>query len=181
MSDPYLGEIRPFAGNYAPEGWQLCDGSLLSVSTYQALYSLIGTTYGGNGVTTFGIPDLRGRLPVGQGQGTNLTPRTVGQEGGTSTVQLTQAQMPVHTHNFQAASAVGTTNVLSSGGVLAQTPTGVNRYVPPSAVTSSTFIHEMASGAITSALGGSGAHANVMPYLAIQFIIALVGVYPTRP
>jgi microcystin-dependent protein len=180
MAEAYLGEIRPFAGNYAPEGWQLCDGSLLSVNTYQELYSLIGTTYGGNGTTTFGVPDLRGRLPVGEGQGTGLTNRTVGQEGGTSTVQLTDSQMPLHTHNFQATSAVGTTNVLAGGGVLAETPAGVNRYVPPSAVTSSSFIHQMASNAITPYIGRSGAHANVMPYLAIQFIICLNGVYPTR-
>jgi microcystin-dependent protein len=179
MSEPYLGEIRPFAGNYAPEGWHLCDGSLLSINTFQALYSLIGTTYGGNARTTFGIPDFRGRLPVGQGQGAGLTNRVVGQTGGTSTVQITSAYMPLHTHNFLAVGADATTSVIASGAALAQTPGEIVRYAAASA-TSGAAIHQMAAGAITPA-GGSASHANLMPYLAIQFIIALQGVYPTRP
>jgi microcystin-dependent protein len=180
MSEPYLGEIRPFAGNYAPEGWHMCDGSLLPINTYQALYSLIGTAYGGNGQTTFGIPDFRGRLPVGQGQGAGLTNRIIGQTGGTSTVQINDSQMPLHTHNVLAVGgADATTATISSGAALAKTPGQVVRYAVASA-TAEAAIHQMAAGAITPS-GGSASHVNLMPYLAIQFIIALQGLYPTRP
>ena len=177
--EPFLGEIRMFAGNFAPVGWNLCDGTLLSVNQYTALYSLIGTVWGGNGSTTFGVPDLRGRLPVGQGQGTGLTNRTLGQSGGTSTVTLTQAQMPAHNHTFTAVQTDGNTTSVTGAllATLTQPATGVvNRYIPGS--TSATLT--MATNMVSSA-GGNQAHANLMPYQVVNFIIALNGLYPTRP
>jgi microcystin-dependent protein len=183
MSDWYLGEVRLFAGNYAPEGWQVCDGSALQINTYQALYSLIGTTYGGNGTTTFNVPDLRGRLPVGQGQGTGLTARTIGQSLGASQIQIQPANMPSHSHLFNAVNSGGTSLVVSSGVSLAETKTlqggggTVAHYVPPAAAASTLT---MAAGAVTTATGGGLTHTNVMPYLALQYIIAVTGLYPQR-
>src|SRR5690348_1959766 len=117
--EPFVGEIRMFAGTFAPVGWNLCDGTLLSISEYSVLYSVIGPVWGGNGTTNFAVPDLRGRLPVGQGQGAGLTNRTLGPAGGgASTVQLAQAQMPAHSHTFYATSTGGTT-VSAGGNILA--------------------------------------------------------------
>jgi len=117
--DNYLGEVRIFAGNYAPEGWQFCNGQSLSVSEYQALYSLIGTTYGGDGVNTFALPDLRGRVPVGVGSGPGLTPRVLGQSGGSEEVALVESQIPAHGHNLtvntsEASTATPSQNMLPS-------------------------------------------------------------------
>lgn len=183
MSEPFLGEIRLFSGNYAPEGWALCNGASLPISGNEALYSLIGTTYGGDGRTTFKVPDLRGRLPVGQGQGTGLTMRTVAQSGGASTVQLTAEAMPTHSHLVMAGVS-SATSLQPSGASLANTNPlagsgSVARYVS-SGVSGSTVV-QMAAGAITTAYGGSGVHNNVMPYMALQYIMALQGLYPQRP
>jgi microcystin-dependent protein len=176
--DPYVGEIRLFGGNFAPEGWHLCDGSFLPINGNEVLFSLIATTYGGNGTTNFGLPDLRGRLPVGQGTGPNLTPRTIGQTGGQSTVQLTMSNMPVHTHAFNVVGSAATTLQATQDIGLAQPTSGAVRYVPPTA--SGATVVQMAAGSITSAAGGSQAHPNVMPCLAIQYMICLNGLYPTR-
>lgn len=119
MSDPFVGEIRMFAGDYAPEGWALCNGQLLSVSQYQTLFALLGTTYGGDGSSTFALPDMRGRLPVHFGQGTGLTPRTLGASGGSETVALSTAQMPSHGHTMQASADPASTTD-PSGNVLAK-------------------------------------------------------------
>jgi len=183
MSDWYLGEVRLFAGSFAPDGWHLCDGSTLPVNGNEALFSLIGTTYGGNGATTFGLPDLRGRLPVGQGQGPALTARTIGQTQGASHVQIQPIHMPPHSHLFNAVSSAATSPAVSSGVSLAETkalPGGgsVVHYVP---AVPGTNILQMAAGAITSAVGGAQDHINVMPYLALQYIIATTGLYPQRP
>ena len=108
--DPYIGEIRLFAGNYAPENWAICDGAQVAVNDYQALYALIGTTYGGNGTTSFALPDLRGRVPIGQGQAPNVTARTLGQIGGTEKVSLNVGQLPPHNHQILATSTAATTS-----------------------------------------------------------------------
>lgn len=180
--DPYVGEIRMFAGNYAPTGWHFCDGTLLQISTYQALYSLIGTVWGGNGVSTFGLPDLRGRLPVGQGTGTGLTARIVGQTGGSSAVTLVEANLPAHNHTLNASTVEGTTASLSNGAGLAQTktpPSGkLGRYSLPTPAPTKV---NLAATSISPASGGSSPHTNVMPYQAVNYIISLNGMYPTRP
>jgi microcystin-dependent protein len=170
MADSYLGEIRIFAGNFAPVGWHLCDGSLLSIAEYNALYALLGTTYGGDGVSTFGVPDLRGRLAVGQGNGTGLTPRVMGQSFGT---EIANAAWPVHTHTLMASSsaaAIGT----PGGNVLATTTTDVPLYD----VKSNPKAFD--ARAINSA-GGSQPHMNVMPSSCINFIISTSGYFPSRP
>lgn len=129
MSDPYLGEIRLVGFNYAPINWALCDGQLLPISQNSALFSLLGTLYGGNGVTTFGLPDLRGRVPMHQGQGPDLSPRTVGESGGAETVTLTTNQIPSHTHTLTGSAARQDTNLVSGaaptkgGYYTTQTPT----------------------------------------------------------
>jgi microcystin-dependent protein len=114
MSEAVLGEIRLFSGSYAPEGWLICNGQLLQIQQYQALYALIGTTYGGNAVNNFGLPDLRGRVPVCQGQGPNLSNRSIGQKGGASLVTLTEATIPPHGHDFIVSGTEGSTNAVSA-------------------------------------------------------------------
>lgn len=180
MVDAVVGEIRPFAGNYAPEGWLICNGEPVPVAKYQVLYSLIGTTYGGDGRTTFNLPDLRGRVPVGQGQGTGLTNRVVGQRSGRSTITPTLANFPAHSHVFSVSGKEGERNAPSSNAALAvpQTqPLGViYAYAPPGLGTA----QQMDEKVITTADGGSTQQANLMPYLCINFIIATFGLYPER-
>lgn len=175
----FVGEVRLFAGNYAPENWHLCDGSLLKVSDYNLLFSLLGATYGGDGQTTFGLPDLRGRVPVGQGSGPGLTPRKVGTFGGEETVIPTEASLPAHTHAFYASTALGTADTPGPALARAALPTGcVAYYAPPSGTTPTT--QNLAPGTIGVA-GGSVAHGNLMPTTCINFIIALTGMFPERP
>lgn len=185
--DPYVGEIRMFAGMYAPNNWHFCDGSLVSINSYQLLYALVGTTWGGNGQTTFGLPDMRGRIPVGMGQGTGLTARVLAQTGGTSTVQIATANLPAHTHTLSASNKEATLAAVAPGVGLAQpvAPASgkVVRYSPPSppppvpAPTQQDF----SQMSISVASGFGQAHPNVMPYLAIQYIICLNGLFPDRP
>ncbi|WP_207459230.1 tail fiber protein [Azospirillum sp. SYSU D00513] len=183
--DPYLGEIRMFAGNYAPADWHICDGSLLNIQQYQALYSLLGIAWGGDGVSTFALPDLRGRIPVGQGNGPNLTPRTLGQKDGTSTVQIQTVNMPAHTHTVNASNTQATLTNVAAGVGLAQpvqaTAAGnVVRYAPPTA--NPLTMQVMDTDMVTMAPGGSQPHDNLMPYLCINYIIcASAGLYPDRP
>ena len=174
MSEAYTGEIRLFGGSYAPQGWLACNGQLVNLNEYQVLYSLIGTTYGGDGQQTFGLPDLRGRLPVGQGQGQGLTNRTAGQFGGTPTVTLLTSNLPAHTHTLQASTVTATTATPGPGVVLAAVPDGT-MYTPPSTPVSS-------YGALSvSTSGDSSPHNNVMPTLAMSYIICANGIYPNRP
>lgn len=179
MSDPYYGEIRIFAGNYAPENWAICDGRLLQISEYSPLFALIGTTYGGDGVRTFAIPDLRGRLPIHMGQysAQNDTPvtYTIGSAAGTETVTVTTAQMPAHTHVANGQSANGT-QPGPAGGVWAA-PGGKFQYLDNlTGATMKTMDPDLIANA-----GGSQPHNNVMPYLAMNYIIALQGYWPDRP
>ncbi|WP_299493328.1 tail fiber protein [Acaryochloris sp. IP29b_bin.137] len=172
MTEPYIGEIRMFGGNFAPVNWAFCDGSLLAVNQYDALFSLLGTIYGGDGRTTFGLPDLRGRIPLHYGSGVGLTTRNLGSKGGAESVTLTTAQLPSHNHgNLQGttSTSVGTT---PSGRV-----PGTNTSLTPYATSGPDQV--LNSGSV-SLVGGSSSHSNLMPTLAINFIIALSGIYPSR-
>ncbi|WP_155297478.1 phage tail protein [Deinococcus kurensis] len=169
MSECFIGEIRPFAGNFAPFGWALCNGQILSIQQYSALYSLIGTTYGGNGTTTFALPDLQGRVPIHMGSalGTNFP---IGTMQGVENVQLTTGQIPPHTHAL-AVAATATTSA-PSGNLLA----------PPSV--GDLFLEDTPAAAMNASSvgvsGGGQSHANMAPYLCVSFIIALDGIYPSR-
>lgn len=171
MSEPFVGEIRMFAGNFAPRGWAFCDGQLMAVSQNDALFSLLGTIYGGDGRTTFGLPDLRGRLPIHAGAGPGLSPHNLGAKSGSESETLTVNQLSSHSHGYQ-----GTT---SAGGQSSPAGTVVaSRAGDPLYVEDSTSVN-MSTDAI-SATGGSQAHTNLMPFLCVHFIIALVGIYPSR-
>jgi microcystin-dependent protein len=165
MAQPYVGELRLFAGNFAPAGWMFCDGQLLPISENEVLFQLIGTTYGGDGETTFALPDLRGRVPVHQGNG-----YTLAQTGGAETVTLTPSQMPVHRHPLRASTAAATH---SAPGNTLLTATGtVNSYG------SGNPDQLMTAGALTPS-GGSQPHDNMAPYLAVSYIISLFGIFPS--
>ncbi|MEA1648816.1 tail fiber protein [Nitrospirillum sp. BR 11164] len=181
MSECFLGEIRMFAGAYVPQDWAACDGAQISVSQNQALFALISTTYGGNGVTTFNLPDYRGRTPIGQGQGTGLTNRVLGQNGGTEQVTLTVANTPAHTHPFYASTADATATTVSGNMFAKNTSTTVKG--PYTADTAGT-IGQLYTSFIQSALGTSGGaalpHDNLMPFLVVNYIIATQGIFPSR-
>lgn len=171
MSEPFVGEIRMFAGNFAPRGWAFCDGQLLAVSQNDALFSLLGTIYGGDGRTTFGLPDLRGRIPIHAGTGPGLSNRRLGAKSGSEAVTLTVNQLPSHTHSMQATTNSSTT-ASPTNNVLAKTATF-------DAFTSDTPTINLNTASISS-VGGSRSHTNLMPALCINFIIALTGIYPSR-
>ena len=171
MSEPFVGEIRMFAGNFAPRGWAFCDGQLLAVSQNDALFSLLGTIYGGDGRTTFGLPDLRGRIPIHAGSGPGLTPRALGAKSGSESETLTINELPNHTHKLQVSTAAATQNS-PSGEYMGNSP-NVRVWRPDDASV------DLNSKSITS-VGGSRSHTNLMPYLCIHFIIALFGIYPSR-
>jgi microcystin-dependent protein len=179
MSTPFVGEIRPFAGNFAPVGWHFCDGSQQSISEYETLFSLIGTTYGGNGTTTFGLPDLRGRVGMSQGQGLGLTDRVLGQIFGTENVTLLQTQMPAHSHPYYASSADATANLPTGNVVAAAVPAGGNPQLFYSAFGSEGVATALDPHSIQSS-GAGIPHENMMPTLALSYIIALYGIYPSQ-
>lgn len=175
--EAFIGTIILFAGNYAPYGWALCQGQTLSKLGHEALFQVIGTTYGGD-ATNFALPNLCGRVPVGVGTGTGLTTRALGQQFGEEAVTLTTTQLPSHAHQLQA-SAAGATSPDPAGNGLAYTgdpsiPSGTNNYGPLSTLAA------MAPGSI-SAVGGGQAHANVPPSLGLNYIICLEGNFPSRP
>ena len=167
MSNPYVGEIRMFGGNFAPAGWMFCEGQLLPISENETLFNLIGTTYGGDGQETFALPDLRGRLPIHQGNSFVLA-----QSGGVESVTLTTQQMPIHTHPLAASTKTGT-DKSPLGRVTDQTSGGVQIYIEESPD------QAMAANAI-GPQGGSQPHDNFQPYLCIDFIISLFGIFPTQ-
>ena len=172
MSEPFIAEIRIFAGNFAPRGWAFCNGQLLPISQNTALFSLIGTTYGGDGRSTTALPNLAGRIPMHPGRGPGLTSRRLGQRGGVEMVSLTEAQMPNHTHTVEAL----------PNQALLKTPSnsrGIARSRFGSAYHSSSNLKAMADQAIPNT-GGSQPHNNLQPFLVMNFIIALVGLYPSR-
>ncbi|MFV3406244.1 MULTISPECIES: phage tail protein [Pseudomonas] len=185
MSDACTGEVRLFAGLYAPQNWGFCDGSLLRISNYPALYALLGTTYGGDGVATFALPDLRGRIPVNQGQGNGLTNRPFGSFGGSETVTITNDNMPAHTHGFIATKATATETAPGPTLMLATlTKTNVvtGLYTDPAPVTTpptpATPTVQLHPNAV--AVAGAGVpRSNIMGSLAMNYIICLQGIYPT--
>jgi microcystin-dependent protein len=188
VSDQFIGEIRTFPFNFAPVGWAICDGTLLSISQHTALFSLLGTFYGGNGISTFALPNLLSRVPIGVGQGSGLSLRSQGQTGGTDTVQLTTATLPSHTHvmtaggtvkakdatgdqqspalNVPAAEAAGVTATYSDAGVNATMKAGGITFDGQAAATD---------------VGGGGPHENRQPHVTLNYCIALQGVFPPRP
>lgn len=186
MSDQYVGEIRLFGFSRIPNGWFACDGSLKSIAQYQTLYALLGTTYGGDGVSTFGVPDLRGQVPLHQGTGTGLTARPMGSAGGTLAVTLTVPQLPSHTHPMSAATALATSNApgqsLMTAAIVNNTPPPPSPppvdqfYVNPTTVAAVQMNTQCVQGA-----GGNQPHSNAMPTLTANFCIAYAGVYPSRP
>ncbi|MGA9494120.1 MAG: tail fiber protein [Mycobacterium sp.] len=171
MSDPFVGEIRMFGFNFAPQGWALCDGQLLSISQNEALFALLGTTYGGDGTTTFALPNLQSRVPIHQGHGVGLSTYVAGQAGGKEIVTLTAAQMPKHTHSVKASSSAATSNT-PEGSALAQSASHIYTAAPD---TSTVMNANMLGDA-----GGSAPHTNIQPYLAVNFCIALAGIFPSR-
>jgi microcystin-dependent protein len=171
MADPYVGEIRIFAGTFAPAGWAFCDGQIMPVAGNEALFNLIGTIYGGDGDQTFALPDLRGRVPVHMGQGPGLSQNNqIGDKFGVELVTLTTQQIPTHRHALQASTAGGTT-ARASGAVLASAPAAA-AFVsdPPDTL----LAPNSAAG-----LGGSQPHDNMPPFVAVSYIISLFGVYPS--
>lgn len=172
MADPYIGEIRIFGGTFAPVGWMFCDGSLLSISQYDTLFSLIGTTYGGDGQTTFALPDLRGRFPIHQGQGPGLSARTLGEAAGSETVTLQISQIPSHNHIPVANTAAGNSNDPNS--MYWASSGSVQQYLPGDQANTN-----LNTGAISNT-GNSLAHNNIQPYQVLNFIIATEGIYPSQ-
>jgi microcystin-dependent protein len=178
MDEPYLGEIRTIAIPYAPKGWLFCNGQTLPINQNQALFSLLGTTYGGNGTTTFNLPNLQSRVPVGVGQAPGLSPYTLGQMGGAESVALTQAQLPQHTHPFTGtlktggeADEVAVTGNYPATGSLQQYSNG-----PKNAIMGT---NTSVSGTTTNQ--GSGApHENRQPFIGMYYVIAVQGLYPSR-
>jgi microcystin-dependent protein len=180
MSEPFIGEIILFAGNFAPSGWALCNGQTISIQQNQALFSIIGTTYGGNGVTTFNLPDLRGRVAVSAGQGIGLSSYALGEQAGTENVTLLTSQIPQHNHAVKAQTTAVSV-VPPTGAYLGQQP-AEGKNTPPGFVPSNTPPGTAVTMApdMISLVGGSQPHTNIQPTLALNYIIALQGIYPTR-
>jgi microcystin-dependent protein len=173
MSTPFIGEMRIFAGNFAPLGWALCNGQLLPIAQYDALFALIGTTYGGDGQTTFALPDLRGRVPLHYGAGPGLSSRTIGELGGAEQETLTTGQMPAHTHPPRALGSPGSSST-PSGNVWAGVSVGaIYTAGDPAPATSM-------NAATVLPIGGSQPHDNIQPFQCVNFIIALEGIYPSQ-
>jgi len=170
MADPFLGEIKICALNFAPRGWAFCDGQLLPISSNSALFSLLGTNYGGDGRTTFGLPDLRGRIPLGEGSGPGLSDHRLGQKGGAETTTLTVNNLPAHTHTLNLATVAEGDSNNPADRLLAQTDARSYSDQGPA----------VASGRGTTPTGAGQAANNMQPYLSLNFIIALVGVFPSR-
>jgi microcystin-dependent protein len=165
MAQPYVGEIRMFAGNFAPAGWMFCNGDLISISENETLFQLVGTTYGGDGESTFALPDMRGRLPIHQGGGFVLA-----ETGGAEEITLTPNQIPAHTHALVASASAGSLN--SPSGAVFSEPSVLNPYIEDVTAVS------LSPQAMTS-VGGSQPHSNLQPYLCVSFIISLFGIFPS--
>ncbi|MFC3679477.1 phage tail protein [Bacterioplanoides pacificum] len=176
MADPYVAEIRLFAGNYAPTRWALCNGQILPITQNSALFSLIGTTYGGDGRSTFGLPDMQGRIPVHQGTGPGLSRRPLGQKYGAESISLLASQMPSHSHHFQVSSdsaSAATPSNMVLGSV--ESPDAFYTMTPESGAA----LTQMNKNS-TINTGHSQPHSNMMSYQAITFILSLTGIYPSR-
>ena len=199
--DTFIGQIIMFAGNFAPRDWAFCDGQLLQISENQSLYSILGTTYGGDGRTTFGLPDFRGRVPIGQGQGNGLTTRRMGEQIGIEDVTLSTAQMPIHSHaakttisgssvtaKLKSSSYEGTTNVPLNNYLAKPNNIGlqsINMYDSSADIEMASDAIEIDLSAVTANTtsddtGGNSAHNNIQPSLVMNYIICVNGVYPSR-
>ncbi|MCJ2185388.1 phage tail protein [Novosphingobium beihaiensis] len=171
MSDPFYGEIRMFGGDYAPVHWAFCSGTLLNISGNEAVFSLLGTAYGGNGTTNFALPDMRCRVPMGQGNGPGLTPRVLGQSGGLDTVTLTEDQIPFHSHHVMVSQNSATMTTFADA-------VPAKQYIYED-VEGAPVVGNLADGTL-STTGDGNAHENRMPFLSVSFIICMLGVYPMR-
>ncbi len=169
MSDPFIAEIIMFGGNFAPRGWAFCDGQLLDISSNTALFALIGTTYGGDGRTSFALPDLRGRVAIHPGRGPGLSIYTLGRKSGVETVTLSQAQIPSHNHSMTTLTSELADDNSPIGNIPAQSRQ--DAYAHPSKAT---------ANPATGHTGGSQGHTNIQPFCCVNYIIALIGVFPSR-
>lgn len=174
MAEPYLAEVRPFSFNFPPHGWAQCDGQVMTTSQNQALFALLGIQFGGNGTTTFALPELRGRVPVGIGQS-----YTAGNQFGTETVTLSSPQMAAHTHDVQATSTDAATTPSFTDRLLAKSIDAFSTGLDPYVYSSANNLTALASDTV-SAVGGGQAHNNMQPSIAINFCIAVTGVFPSR-
>jgi microcystin-dependent protein len=179
MADQYIGELRMFGFTFAPNGWALCNGQILPISQNTALFSLLGTTYGGNGTTNFALPNLQGNVPINSGQGPGLSSYVLGQTGGEQNVTLIQSQMPAHNHTLPAVAATATSSSPGGGGMVAEGKGSgrgaftINSY---SAASGSTNLNP----ALAGQSGGNMPHNNMQPYLVMNWCIALNGIFPPR-
>jgi microcystin-dependent protein len=171
MADPFVAEIRIFPFNFAPKGWAWCDGQLLPLSQNTALFSLLGTTYGGDGKSNFALPDLQGRAPMHPGQGPGLSLHDLGETGGSETVTLLESEIPAHSHGWHASQADGISQIAAAE--MLATGIGINQYAAPGA------LQALSPNALAPA-GGDQPHNNLQPYLTFYFCIALQGVFPPR-
>ena len=176
MVEPFIGEIRLFGFNFAPRNWALCDGSILQTRDNEPLFSLISTIYGGDGRTTFGLPDLRGRTPIHKGSGIGLSNRPIGHKSGTETVTLTTNQMPAHRHTMHGEEDIGTLSAPATDSLLGELEFNGN---PINFYSSTTPSRTLATTALNNT-GGNNARENLMPYLTMNYCIALLGLFPTR-
>lgn len=179
MSEPFLGEIRFFGFNFAPMGWAFCQGQLMPITQNEALFSLIGTLYGGDGQRTFGIPDLRGRVPMGFGQGPGLSSHVIGEIAGTESVALSTQNLPQHNHMVNVSPVTANTNV-PTGNYLAETEAGTSRAPVPALGYSNTAPTAQLAPNTVSYIGGNQPVYNLQPYLVGNFCIALQGIFPNR-
>jgi microcystin-dependent protein len=179
MAEPFLGEIRMVGWNFAANGWALCNGQLMPISQYQALFALLGTTYGGDGVQTFALPNLQGRVPIHQGTGPGLSPYTIGELAGSENITLLTNQMPQHNHLVAVSNQPGAVSD-PTNATLAQGNSGSGR----TPVLISDYVSSAATGSLAPATisnaGGNQPHSNIQPFLCINFIIALTGIFPSR-
>jgi microcystin-dependent protein len=179
MAQPYVGEIRMFAGNFNPNGWMFCEGQLLPISENETLFQLIGTTYGGDGETTFALPDLRGRIPLHFGTGPDGTTYQLAETGGVEEVTLTTQQTPIHTHAMFCSSGGGQNSSNPANAVAA--PSDISQYNDLTVAPNTAPNAQLGTPGFTSAItGGSQPHTNFMPYLCINFIISLFGIFPSQ-
>ena len=179
MSDQYVGEIRVFGFNFAPVGWAQCNGQLLPISQNTALFSLLGTNFGGNGTSNFGLPNLQGCVALDAGQGTGLSDYAIGETAGAATVTLTGQMLPSHTHGLNATAAEATTES-PGGNMLGIVVTGAGREQLAGNIYSTSAPNTTLAPASLATTGGSQAHNNLQPYLTLNFCIALTGIFPPR-
>jgi microcystin-dependent protein len=181
MADPFLGQIFMFGGNFAPRGWALCNGQLLAIASNTALFSILGTTYGGDGVTTFALPDLRGRAPLHPGQGPGLSSYVLGEVGGVESVTLVSTQMPAHNHTATVTINAAASPLSASDDPNNQVPAGGSgQSVYASVPDGATKMNAAMTTTVVGTAGGSQPHENRQPFLCVNYIIALEGIFPSR-